>query len=279
LRAGAAPVIVWLDGAHDAAENMRRDALLLAAFDGAADGVMPCAVLRLYRFDPPGITLGASQRPERELDLDACRADGIAWAVRPTGGRAVFHDEEWTYALACAIADPVWGGTLREAYARGSALVAGSLARLGIPAALAAGRRAEAGRESRVAAPCFASTARHEVVLGGRKLVGSAQRRTARSILQQGSVLLGSSHVRLADYVKDPGARVAVRALLSAGAGHPEARWRRAPLADWAAALLEACAGHATLLTGNAGHHLLTGRRSGPYAAANDSTGIDAHVP
>ena len=88
---------------------MARDAALLAAAD--ADPAFE-PLLRVYRFAPAGITLGYSQRPERELDLARCAADGVEWAVRPTGGRAIFHADDWTYALAARIDDPKWGGSL-----------------------------------------------------------------------------------------------------------------------------------------------------------------------
>src|SRR5207249_1466696 len=81
-------VILWCDGAHDAAENMRRDAALLAAADRAGAFI---PVLRLFRFEPHGITLGYAQRPERELDLARCARDRVRWAVRTTGGRALCH--------------------------------------------------------------------------------------------------------------------------------------------------------------------------------------------
>jgi lipoyl(octanoyl) transferase len=210
-------MLLWLDVPHDPAENMRRDEALLA---GAEAGAEP--VLRLSGFRPPGITLGHGQDPARELDLGKCARDGVPWAVRPTGGRAIYHDEEWTYALAAAIADPAWGGTLAGAYDRMARVLVTALNALGVPAALAAGGGnplpGPPGRGA-AAAPCFASTARHEVTLGGRKLVGSAQRRTARALLQQGSVLIGEGHVRLADYLRlDPGAREPVRRALARAA-------------------------------------------------------------
>ena len=75
---------------------MRRDAALLERIDRAAaagaDETEP--VLRLFCFAPPGITLGHAQRPERELDLERCRCEGVPWAIRPTGGRAIFHAQE-----------------------------------------------------------------------------------------------------------------------------------------------------------------------------------------
>jgi lipoate-protein ligase A len=235
----SASLILWCDGAHDAAENMRRDAALLAAA-----GPGRPAVLRLFRFAPPGITLGASQQPGRELDLERCRADGIGWAVRPTGGRAIFHADEWTYALAAAIDDPRWGGSLAVAYDRMSAVLVASLAALGVPVRLAGTRTGDGDERPRrglgPAAPCFASTTRHEVVREGRKLVGSAQRRTATALLQQGSVLLGPGHIRLADYLALPdAARERERsrlARLAADAG--DVLGSDAPLERWAEALV-----------------------------------------
>src|SRR5206468_2014463 len=108
-------------------------------------------VLRLFRFAPHGITLGASQLPERELDLERCSADGIAWAVRPTGGRAIFHAQEWTYALAAPLDDPEWGGSQGEAYGRVSRLIVASLLRLGLPVSLARAMQRPSATEPRPA--------------------------------------------------------------------------------------------------------------------------------
>src|SRR5438132_1423992 len=88
-------MILWVDGDHDPAENMRRDTSLLAA---AERGAAP--VLRLFGFRPWGITLGHGQRAEHALDLARCAADRVPWVARPTGGRAIFHAQEWTFSLA-----------------------------------------------------------------------------------------------------------------------------------------------------------------------------------
>jgi lipoate-protein ligase A len=246
-------MILWCDGGHGPVENMRRDEALLEA---AGRGGGP--VLRVFTFVPPGITLGRAQDPARELDLERCAAAGVPWAVRPTGGRAIYHDEEWTYSLAAGLDDPDWGGGLHEAYARASRLLVGALARLGVPAALAPGavRGGLAPRAPRgAAAPCFASTARHEIVLAGRKLVGSAQRRTARALLQQGSVLLGPAHLRLADFLAIPeGTRERVRAELGEAAADA-GRWLGpgTPLARWADALQAELPPGASRVEGEAG--------------------------
>ena len=253
-------MILWHDGAHHPAENMRRDRALLAAAEAGAP-----PVLRLFAFEPHGITLGASQDPERALDLERCRADRIPWAVRPTGGRAIFHAQEWTYSLAAPIADPQWGGGQRDSYLRTSDLIVRSLRRLGVPAELSAPRLARAASR---ATACFASTARHEVELQGRKLVGSAQRRTQSALLQQGSVLLGEGHLRLADYVP-AGEREATRLELGRRT-HPAGAWLGVdpPLARWADALsaeLPSCAGRPE---GPDGLFLLTLEKPASYTAS-----------
>jgi lipoate-protein ligase A len=249
-------MFLWCDGGHDPSANMRRDAALL---DAAGMGAEP--VLRLFRFVPPGITLGRGQDPGRTLDLERCRRDGVAWAVRPTGGRAVFHDEEWTYSFASPLAHAEGAGSIHDAYARLSRLIVLSLARLGVSAALAPGTRD--GRGS-FQDQCFASTARHEIVRAGRKLVGSAQRRTACALLQQGSLLLGDSHARLADYLALPEAeREAARARLLEAATHAgDVLGARAPLEDWAEALAGLLPPGTERVSGEEGLRLLNPRRS-----------------
>lgn len=201
--AGGPVVWLWLDGPHDAPANMARDTALL---ERAAAGA-PEVVLRLFTFAPAGITLGRAQDPATELDLARLAADGIPWAVRPTGGRAIWHDEEWTFSLVTPLGTAGWAPTPAEAYARTGALLAAAFQRLGVPAELAPGTpRGPGAPRARdgAAPPCFASTARHELVLAGAKLAGIAQRAVRGALLQQGSLLLGHSHVRLADHLRVP---------------------------------------------------------------------------
>lgn len=260
---------LWCDGGHDAGENMRRDAALLAA---AERGAPP--VLRVFGFAPPGITLGRNQDPSRELDAGRCAADGVDWAVRPTGGRVIFHAQEWTYAFAAPNDHPEWGGRLDEAYRRASALVLRALVRLGVPAGMVPRRALAAASGPRgrgvAADPCFASTARHEVVVEGGKLVGSAQRRTARAYLQQGSILLGDGHLRLADYLAVPDdRRETVREALRRAAG-PAERWlgTAPPLERLADALAAELGPRWNRADGASGAFLLTLSGTGSYTAS-----------
>ena len=151
-----------------------------ALADSVRDGGPP--VLRAYRWSPPCLSLGRNQ-PSDGYDREEIRRRGIDVVRRPTGGRAVLHHRELTYSVA-AREDAL--GTLRQAYtAINRALVAG-LRRLGVDARLHPAGPDRAPLPS--LAPCFEQPVEGEVTAGGRKLVGSAQRRERGVMLQHGSL-------------------------------------------------------------------------------------------
>lgn len=168
-------------------------ALLEAVGAGRSD-----PVLRVYGWAPPAVSLGYGQDPRRELDLERCQDLGIEVVRRPTGGRAVLHWDELTYSVVLPEEEPRLGRSVGDIYRTiGQCLVAG-LRRYGVDASLErAALRPGGNRSAAARSPCFASTARWEVVLQGRKLVGSAQRRAEGAVLQHGSLLLGPEHERL----------------------------------------------------------------------------------
>lgn len=158
-------------------ENMALDQALLAR---AARGER---WLRLYRWSPHCLSFGRHEPALRRYDRARIEARGLDVVRRPTGGRAVWHAEELTYAVA-APAEPFGG--LRQAYEEIHRMLLAALRLLGVAAELAPARRAapvDAGA-------CFASSAGGEITLGGRKLVGSAQLREGAGLLQHGSLLL-----------------------------------------------------------------------------------------
>jgi lipoyl(octanoyl) transferase len=177
-----------IDGPATGEKNMRRDLSLL---DACARGTIPCAV-RLYWFEPVCLSLGRMQ-PLDDVDLEACARDAVDVVRRPSGGRAVLHDQEVTYSVVCRSTDPVFGGRVLESCSRIHQAIAAGLATLGVvstPRAVPANVRRDA-REGAAVADCFARPAAHELLDGrGRKLVGSAQARRAGALLQHGSVLL-----------------------------------------------------------------------------------------
>ncbi len=177
-----------IDAPAPGTENMRRDLELL---DACARGEIPGAV-RLYGFAPACLSLGRMQ-PIDDVDLDACARDGVDVVRRPSGGRAVLHDQEVTYSVVCRSTDPVFGGRVLESCSRIHEAVSAGLEVLGVRT-IARGLPADLRRDARegaAVADCFARPAAHELLdVQGRKLVGSAQARRAGALLQHGSVLL-----------------------------------------------------------------------------------------
>jgi len=172
-------LIVDRDG-QPGAENMAADQALLESV--AAGGP---AMLRLYRFRPAALSLGRNE-PTRRYDRSEIAALSVDVVRRPTGGRAVWHEHELTYAVAAPIAA---FGSLRESYAAIHARLAAALRALGAPATLAPARPMGPLR----ATPCFGSSVGGEVLVHGRKVVGSAQVRRGDAFLQHGSILLAGS--------------------------------------------------------------------------------------
>ncbi len=201
-------------GAADGATNMAIDEALLS---GVEAGTSPPTV-RVYAWEPPTVSIGYSQKASDELDLIKCESWGFGVVRRPTGGRAVLHAGELTYSVAGPSGEPPLGGTIAESYqAIAGALVLG-LSELGVVAELAPVATTPRERGGGASPPCFVSAGRFEVVVGDRKLIGSAQRRTERAVLQHGSLLTDDSHAGLADVllVRRPEEREVVRRALKA---------------------------------------------------------------
>lgn len=180
------------------ARNMAIDEAILAAVEA---GQAP-PTLRVYGWSPPCISLGHSQDPAHELDLDAVASRGYDVVKRATGGRAVLHIDELTYSLiAPADAEP-WCATQALSYRWISQAVARALSESGFGVTLDRGYPVERPQALRAMTPCFASTARSEVVFGDRKVVGSAQRRTRGAFLQHGSILVSRRHRDIVDCLR-----------------------------------------------------------------------------
>ncbi len=167
---------VLVDEPLPGAANMARDhALATLARPGTG-------TLRFYRWSPATLSFGRNEPVTARYRELLGRDPGMGVVRRPTGGRAVLHDREMTYSVVLPVRA---AGGLRQAYRRiNEGLVVG-LRRLGVDAARAAGRALDPG-----SGPCFLEPAEGEVVVGGRKLVGSAQARIGGAILQHGSLLL-----------------------------------------------------------------------------------------
>ncbi|MEA2647491.1 MAG: lipoyl(octanoyl) transferase [Chloroflexota bacterium] len=181
------------------AENMARDRALLDELVAGRRG----PTLRFYGWAPACISLGLGQR-EEILDLDAVRAAGLDVVRRPTGGQALLHDDEVTYSVVASQQDPLVGGTLMATYHALTEAFLSGLRDLGIEGE---GAPCEPRPAAGLTSVCFASASAEEVLVGGRKLVASAQWRSRGAFLQHGSLLLTDRQAELPGLMRDAAAR------------------------------------------------------------------------
>ena len=181
---GAAPK------AASGARNMAVDAALLESVQAGAS-----PVLRLYRWSPACLSFGRNQVTRDIFDPCRLKDAGVDVVRRATGGLAVLHDRELTYAVIVPASE--LGGPRAAYHTINAALVAG-LASLGVAAAVAGQDHAPPAPHA--LEPCFHAPAAGEVMAGGGKLVGSAQRCERHTILQHGSILMGGSQGRITSF-------------------------------------------------------------------------------
>ena len=193
----------------------------MAVDDALLDGLAPgyAYTLRLYGWRRPTVSLGYAQPWAEGYDPRVARRLGIDLVRRTTGGRAVLHSvDELTYSMSAPSDDGRLAGGIHATYRLLAEGLAGGLRELGAdvavqrsgqttgsPGSLGTERgddddRVDDGFRDRPGA-CFAVRARFELVAGDglepSKLLGSAQRRRRRRLMQHGSLPLGQPDGRL----------------------------------------------------------------------------------
>lgn len=168
--------------------NMAVDEALLESV--GQDRFLPC--LRLYTWKPPCLSIGYAQ-PSTDIDQQRLAALGWQYVRRPTGGRAILHTDELTYSVIAPLNEPRVKGSLLESYQRLSRALLTTLHDLGIPA-IANPVSADPHRNEPV---CFEVPSNYEIVVNGKKLVGSAQARRKQAVLQHGSLPLEGDLTRI----------------------------------------------------------------------------------
>ncbi|MDR2431427.1 MAG: hypothetical protein LBD99_04160 [Candidatus Margulisbacteria bacterium] len=174
---------IKIDPPASAAGNMRADEELFTAAENAQYSPVS---LRFYSWQAPAITYGYAQNPEKLGINEKAEKLGIQTAGRITGGGLVFHQpNELTYCLTAPLAVLPQG--LLPSCNFISEIFIKALKKIGINAELAARSRFDGGYARDI---CFARPAKYEVVVNGKKLIGSAQKRGRRALLQHGSLPL-----------------------------------------------------------------------------------------
>jgi lipoate-protein ligase A len=172
--------------ACDGATNMAIDeAILYAVANGQS---LP--TLRFFQWQPACLSLGYNQH-WHEVDEAACQRLGYTWTRRPTGGKAILHTDEVTYSLIIPQDDPRIQGDIVESYRVLSFGLLRGLEKLGVQATQATNDEIVTNRRVTKGGPvCFDTPSRYEITWQGKKLIGSAQLRRKRVVLQHGTLPL-----------------------------------------------------------------------------------------
>lgn len=167
------PQVDFLDDVdpHGAALNMAIDEVLLR-------NGLKHPLLRVYRWEKPSISFGYFERADPILKMHP----DMELVRRWTGGGIVPHSEDLTYSLLVPIGDPFLNWKPAESYSAIHRIVAQVLRLNGANATVAT---SSAPKTSQA---CFENPVEHDIVLGGRKVAGAAQRRSRDGLLHQGSI-------------------------------------------------------------------------------------------
>lgn len=166
-----------IDPPLDARRNMAIDEAMLMAADS---GLAGAPTLRLYEWREAAVSIGYRQ------NASSFSTAGLPVVRRITGGRAVLHGTDLTYSLVLDSIHPLFSHGILGAYKAISRSIVGALKGLGVDADFA---RPVSMSEERSEA-CFYTPSRQEVLVGGKKIAGSAQRRLKNAILLHGSIML-----------------------------------------------------------------------------------------
>ena len=178
---------------HSAAMNMAIDEVLLET------AVVP--TIRFYRWRSPALSFGYFGTFS-DVAIYATERDLVR---RWTGGGIVFHGDDLTYSIVIPANDPVFDESSIAIYEKIHRALCQALNKIGTRAVVAQSvgpGEIVLSRHAAVSASsynCFANPVRADVIMGGRKIAGAAQRRTRRGLLQQGSIQGITTNIRLAE--------------------------------------------------------------------------------
>ena len=170
-------------GIASGAANMAVDEAMLEAVQSDSAP----ATLRLYRWEPPALSLGYAQSID-DVDLPALEHHGWDLVRRPTGGKAILHTDELTYSVVAPADHRLVQGGVLESYHRISKGLIHGLELLGVTVEVAPEIPGDDAAETNPV--CFEVPSAYEITAGGKKLVGSAQVRRRGGVLQHGTIPL-----------------------------------------------------------------------------------------
>jgi len=156
------------DGPASGAVNMQIDSDLLASHKPEDD-----PILRIYTWNPYAVSRGYHQKVD-SFNHTEIESKGYGLVRRATGGRAILHAQELTYAIIGSSPSELFGNTLHDTYMLINAALIRFLHGMGLDPDISDGETLAEARAS----ICFKSAGKHEITVQGKKIIGSAQRRT-----------------------------------------------------------------------------------------------------
>ncbi|OAA31390.1 hypothetical protein AT15_07800 [Kosmotoga arenicorallina S304] len=171
---------VFIDAPRKGATNMAID---MALSHWVTTSQNESIVLRFYRWDPPCLSLGRNQHIDA-INVDYLNEMGFDLVRRPTGGKAVLHWVELTYSFIAKSVDKRIPRNVVDSYMKISTALKAGLNSMGFPVEI------NEKKASEISDICFQVPSVKELVIFGKKLVGSAQTRKKGALLQHGSILL-----------------------------------------------------------------------------------------
>jgi len=195
---------------HPPAKGAWNMAVDEAILESVYEGDSP-PTLRLYAWEPACLSLGHAQ-PYSEVDLEALAENGWDVVRRPTGGRAILHVDELTYAVIASEDEPRVKGGVLESYLRLSEALLESLKILGLSPQAEEKRQTDKKGEPNPV--CFEVPSNYEITVNGKKLIGSAQARRKAGILQHGTLPLYGDLTRIIKALSFPNNEAETKAKL-----------------------------------------------------------------
>ncbi|WP_202695218.1 lipoate--protein ligase family protein [Petrotoga sp. 8T1HF07.NaAc.6.1] len=168
---------IIVDKPYEGSMNMALDISI-----AKLSAIRKISTLRIYQWKYPTLSLGKHQKTDN-LNWEFIKSKNISVVRRPSGGRAVLHKDEITYSFSTFVKNENLPNNLLASYMKISQALIRSLNELGIEADLESSKKEGVTKDLCYDAPSF-----YEVKVNGKKLIGSAQYRTANFILQHGSI-------------------------------------------------------------------------------------------
>ena len=182
---------LMLDPPRSASLNMAIDEALMRS--RAVHG----PVLRFYGWEEPSITAGYFQNVEQVARRFGAEKKGIPVVRRLSGGGAVLHGQDLTFSLCLSHPNDFFPTDVKSSYLKINEAVRVGLQNNYPGMDYADCRTISPQKKQGGERVCFDAPACYDLLMDGKKILGSSQRRMHGTLLHQASLFLGAEHETL----------------------------------------------------------------------------------